>query len=120
MVTLDIIRKVKEKGYEYHVWTVDDVKTAKRFREWGAESTPQTSPTASGRVWPRDRKLLRLKSAYEYTLFKLIAETAARRGIPVALGRQQGGTHEARMRMSGGAGDSRGFDQDVKMIKAAK
>ena len=27
-----------ENGYECHVWTVDDLKTAKRFKKWGAKS----------------------------------------------------------------------------------
>jgi glycerophosphoryl diester phosphodiesterase len=33
-----LIKKVLASGYEYHVWTVDDVKTAKRFKELGAMS----------------------------------------------------------------------------------
>lgn len=32
------IKKVMTAGYEYHVWTVDDVKTANRFKELGAMS----------------------------------------------------------------------------------
>ena len=32
------VEQVMENGYEYHVWTVDDLDTAKRFREWGAKS----------------------------------------------------------------------------------
>jgi glycerophosphoryl diester phosphodiesterase len=35
---------VMEKGYEYHVWTVDDVKTARRFSKWGALSVTTNVP----------------------------------------------------------------------------
>lgn len=38
------IKSVKEEGYEYHVWTVDDVKTARRFKEWGAKSITTNVP----------------------------------------------------------------------------
>ncbi|MCF7958808.1 MAG: glycerophosphodiester phosphodiesterase [Phycisphaerae bacterium] len=34
----EFIKKVMTAGYEYHVWTVDDVKTANRFKELGAMS----------------------------------------------------------------------------------
>ena len=44
VVTREIIEKVQKKGYEYHVWTVDDVKTARRFREWGAKSITTNVP----------------------------------------------------------------------------
>ena len=32
------IKSIKEKGYEYHVWTIDDAQTAIRFKKWGATS----------------------------------------------------------------------------------
>lgn len=32
------IKSVKEKGYEYHVWAIDDAETAMRFKKWGATS----------------------------------------------------------------------------------
>ena len=38
------IQRVLEKGYEYHVWTVDDVQTARRFRNWGAQSITTNVP----------------------------------------------------------------------------
>lgn len=38
------IAKVKAKGYAYHVWTVDDVDTAKRFVKWGAGSVTTNMP----------------------------------------------------------------------------
>ena len=34
----DWIRKILAKGYEYHVWTVDDVETARCFVRWGGMS----------------------------------------------------------------------------------
>jgi glycerophosphoryl diester phosphodiesterase len=37
-VSEKLIKKIMASGYEYHVWTVDDVKTAKRFKELGAMS----------------------------------------------------------------------------------
>ncbi len=38
------IKQVMEHGYEYHVWTVDDLNTAKRFRKWGAKSITTNVP----------------------------------------------------------------------------
>lgn len=38
------IRTVIENGYEYHVWTVDDLKTARRFKNWGAKSITTNVP----------------------------------------------------------------------------
>jgi glycerophosphoryl diester phosphodiesterase len=38
------VKGVMEKGYEYHVWTVDDVKTARLFRKWGARSVTTNVP----------------------------------------------------------------------------
>lgn len=40
------IRSVMEQGYEYHVWTVDDAETAKRFWQWGARSITTNLPGA--------------------------------------------------------------------------
>lgn len=39
-----LVKSVMEKGYEYHVWTVDDVKTARRFKKWGAKSITTNVP----------------------------------------------------------------------------
>jgi glycerophosphoryl diester phosphodiesterase len=25
------IKRIKEEGYEYHIWTIDDAETARRF-----------------------------------------------------------------------------------------
>lgn len=43
-VTEAIVRQVQEAGYEYHVWTVDDLDTARRFRQWGALSITTNMP----------------------------------------------------------------------------
>jgi glycerophosphoryl diester phosphodiesterase len=39
-----LVRRVIEAGYEYHVWTVDDAETAKRFARWGARSITTNAP----------------------------------------------------------------------------
>ena len=44
VITESIVGSVLEKGYEYHVWTVDDIETAKRFRKWGARSITTNIP----------------------------------------------------------------------------
>ncbi len=38
------VRTVVDAGYEYHVWTVNDVKTATRFRRLGARSITTNVP----------------------------------------------------------------------------
>jgi glycerophosphoryl diester phosphodiesterase len=38
------IAAVMEHGYEFHVWTVDDLECAKDFREWGAKSITTNRP----------------------------------------------------------------------------
>jgi len=38
------ISEVIKAGYEYHVWTVNDLKTAKRFKSWGADSITTDVP----------------------------------------------------------------------------
>jgi len=40
----DFIKSIMENGFEYHVWTVDDEKTAKRFKKWGAKSITTNVP----------------------------------------------------------------------------
>jgi glycerophosphoryl diester phosphodiesterase len=44
IISEPFIRSVMEHGYEYHVWTVDDLKTAKRFKKWGANSITTNVP----------------------------------------------------------------------------
>ncbi len=39
-----LVQRIVDKGFEYHVWTVDDVKTARRFRKWGAASITTNVP----------------------------------------------------------------------------
>ena len=38
------IRKVIDRGFEHHVWTVDDAATAKRFQQWGTRSITTNVP----------------------------------------------------------------------------
>lgn len=38
------VRKILTKGYEYHVWTVDDINPAIRFRNWGVQSITTNTP----------------------------------------------------------------------------
>lgn len=44
IISEPFIRSVMENGYEYHVWTVDDLKTANRFNSWGANSITTNVP----------------------------------------------------------------------------
>jgi glycerophosphoryl diester phosphodiesterase len=44
LVSEEMVRGVMEHGYEYHVWTVDDVATARRFKRWGAKSITTNIP----------------------------------------------------------------------------
>jgi len=39
-----VIKEVKARGYEYHVWTIDDGETAKQLVEWGAQSITTNIP----------------------------------------------------------------------------
>ena len=38
------ISEIIAHGYEYHVWTIDDLETAIRFRNWGARSITTNVP----------------------------------------------------------------------------
>ena len=40
----EYIKGIMEAGYEYHVWTIDDLKTARRFSNWGAMSITTNVP----------------------------------------------------------------------------
>ena len=44
IVDESFVEKVKAEGYEYHVWTIDDVETARRFKKWGAKSITTNAP----------------------------------------------------------------------------
>ncbi len=44
MFTSYFIKSIREGGYEYHVWTVDDLETAKWFKRWGAKSITTNVP----------------------------------------------------------------------------
>ena len=43
-VSESFVRSIIEHGYEYHVWTVDDLETARRFGKWGAKSITTNVP----------------------------------------------------------------------------
>ena len=38
------IRDIKQAGYEYHVWTIDDARVAQRFKKWGVRSITTNIP----------------------------------------------------------------------------
>lgn len=40
------IQRVRNEGYEYHVWTVNELVTARRFKDWGALSITTDVPGA--------------------------------------------------------------------------
>lgn len=44
MVTQDFITRVMAEGYEYHVWTINDLERALRFKKWGARSITTDVP----------------------------------------------------------------------------
>ncbi|MCZ6671925.1 MAG: glycerophosphodiester phosphodiesterase [Verrucomicrobia bacterium] len=44
LITQSFIKSIRDQGFEYHVWTVDDVKTAKRLQQWGALSITTNVP----------------------------------------------------------------------------
>jgi glycerophosphoryl diester phosphodiesterase len=44
MVNAPYIKTIIEHGFEYHVWTVDDLEIAKRFKDWGALSITTNRP----------------------------------------------------------------------------
>lgn len=37
-VDVAYVKSIIENGFEFHVWTVDDITTARRFKEWGAKA----------------------------------------------------------------------------------
>ena len=39
-----LVRSVKDAGYEYHVWTVDDLETARQCKRWGVKSITTNAP----------------------------------------------------------------------------
>lgn len=44
LITEPSIQSIIAHGYEFHVWTVDDSETAKRFKKWGAQSVTTNVP----------------------------------------------------------------------------
>jgi glycerophosphoryl diester phosphodiesterase len=46
----DMVRRVRDGGFEFHVWTVDDPATARTFLQWGAGSITSNAPGFVKRV----------------------------------------------------------------------
>ena len=44
IISESFVKRVVEHGYEYHVWTIDDLETARRFKRWGAKSITTNVP----------------------------------------------------------------------------
>ena len=44
LIDEDFVKSITENGYEYHVWTVNDSQTARRFKNWGARSITTDVP----------------------------------------------------------------------------
>ena len=44
LTTRELVEKVIDAGYEYHVWTVDDPQSVRRFRDWGVTSVTSNAP----------------------------------------------------------------------------
>ena len=43
-ISAEVIKRVFDQGYEFHVWTVDSVKSAEQFKSWGARSITTNVP----------------------------------------------------------------------------
>ena len=50
VINQPFIQQIMDAGYEYHVWTVNDLETAERFKEWGAKSITTNVPKTLGSV----------------------------------------------------------------------
>ena len=50
VINQSFIQHVIDAGYEYHVWTVNDLETAQRFKKWGAKSITTDVPRNLGTV----------------------------------------------------------------------
>ena len=44
IINESFVRRIIEHGYEFHVWTVDDLEMAKQYMEWGARSITTNVP----------------------------------------------------------------------------
>lgn len=43
-VTESFVRRILDEGYEYHVWTIDNVRTARKYQKYGAASITTNRP----------------------------------------------------------------------------
>jgi len=44
------VKKIKDAGFEHHVWTINDADTAKRFSRWGTQSITTDKPALIKKV----------------------------------------------------------------------
>jgi glycerophosphoryl diester phosphodiesterase len=44
LITEPLVKSILKQGYGFHVWTVDDKETAKKFKEWGVKSITTNDP----------------------------------------------------------------------------
>lgn len=49
----DYVKTIMRNGFEFHVWTIDDLKNALRFAGYGVNSITTNCPTALRRQWPK-------------------------------------------------------------------
>jgi glycerophosphoryl diester phosphodiesterase len=50
VIDQSFIQHIMDAGYEHHVWTVNDLETARRFKEWGTKSITTDVPKTLGPV----------------------------------------------------------------------
>ena len=50
LITEPLVKSIMDMGYEFHAWTVDDIETAKRFKEWGVKSITTNDPGKLSRI----------------------------------------------------------------------
>ncbi|MEM7393739.1 MAG: glycerophosphodiester phosphodiesterase family protein, partial [Verrucomicrobiota bacterium] len=51
-LNLDFVKQVRDAGYEYHFWTVDDPKLARKFVSLGAKSITTNIPRLIKPLFP--------------------------------------------------------------------
>ncbi|MFT5632377.1 MAG: glycerophosphoryl diester phosphodiesterase [Rubritalea sp.] len=40
----EFIKRAQSLGYEHHIWTIDDIPTARQYRQWGSQSITTNFP----------------------------------------------------------------------------
>ncbi len=46
----NFVKAIMEKGFEHHVWTVNDARAARKFKEWGTKSIITDTPSYIGKA----------------------------------------------------------------------